>query len=95
MNSTVFTELSQFVRYAQKRFHLSWLAGSFGDSRLEPLVPSRAVWQSLMLGEVVKVPSHLQLEAETRLPQWQRWVGYGAPISHDTMGYAADRFDPQ
>jgi len=95
VNSQDFTELSQFVRYAQKRFHLSWLAGSFGDSRLEPLVPSRAVWQSLMLGEVVKVPSHLQLEAETRLPQWQRWVGYGAPISHDTMGYAAERFDPQ
>jgi hypothetical protein len=47
------------------------------------------------LGEVVHIPSLLQLQEETKLPQWQRWVGYHHPISHDTFGYASERLDPQ
>jgi hypothetical protein len=46
------------------------------------------------LGEVVQIPSLLQLQAETKLPQWQRWVGYAREISHDTFGYASERMDP-
>ena len=94
MNSADFSQLSQFVTYVQKRFHLSWLAGSFTDSRPQPEIPSRAVWLSLVLGEVVHVPSLLQLEQETNLPQWQRWVGYPGTISHDTFGYVSERLDP-
>ena len=90
-----FTQLSQFVTYAQKRFDLPWLAGSFADSRPQPEIPSRAVWLSLILGEVVHIPSFLQLEAETQLPQWQRWVGYKDPISHDTFAYVSERLDPE
>jgi hypothetical protein len=89
-----FQQLSQFVRYAQQRFDLSWLAGNFTDSRPQPEIPSRSVWLSLVLGEVVRVGSFFQLEAETRLPQWQRWVGYLDPISHDTFGYVSERMDP-
>ncbi len=37
----------------------------------------------------------LQLQEETKLPQWQRWVGYLAPISHDTFGYASNRMNPE
>src|ERR1700694_1943652 len=69
-----FTQLSQFVSYAQKRFDLHLLVGAFADSRPQPEIPSRAVWLSLVLGEVVRIPSFLQLEAETKLPQWQRWT---------------------
>ena len=94
MNNADFTQLSQFVAYAQKRFDLSWLAGAFTDSRPQPEIPSRAVWLSLVLGEVVHIPSFLQLEAETQLPQWQRWVGYKDKISHDTFGYVSERLDP-
>jgi hypothetical protein len=94
VNSADFTQLSQFVHYAQQRFDLSWLAGAFTDSRPQPDIPSRAVWLSLVLGEVVRVGSLLQLEAETRLPQWQRWVGYPGKISHDTFGYVSERLDP-
>ena len=46
-----------------------------------------------MLGEVTQVPSLLQLEQETQLPQWQRWVGYPGSISHDTFGYVSERLD--
>jgi hypothetical protein len=94
VNNGDFTQLSQFVTYAQKRFDLSWLAGTFADSRPQPEIPSRAVWLSLVLGEVVHIPSLLQLEAETQLPQWQRWVGYKDKISHDTFGYVSERLDP-
>lgn len=94
MNSAHFNQLSQFVTYAQKRFDLSLLAGCFADARPQPDIPSRAVGLSLVLGEVVRIPSLLQLEAETQLPQWQRWVGYRHPISHDTFGYASQRMDP-
>ena len=90
-----FHQLDQFVSYAQKRFKLPLLAGCFGDSRQDPDIPSRAVGLSLVLGEVVKIPSFLQLEEETKLPQWQRWVGYLDPISHDTFGYATQRMDPE
>ena len=94
MNSTDFNQLSQFVSYAQKRFDLPLLAGCFADARSRPNIPSRAVGLSLVLGEVVQIPSLLQLQAETKVPQWQRWVGYPQEISHDTFGYASERMDP-
>ncbi len=95
MTNTDFSQLSHFVCYAQKRFDLSLLAGCFADARPQPGIPSRAVGLSLVLGEVVHIPSLLQLQQETKLPQWQRWVGYPHSISHDTFGYASERLDPR
>jgi hypothetical protein len=94
VNSADFSQLSQFVAYARKRFDLHLLAGCFADARPQPDIPSRAVGLSLVLGEVVRIPSLLQLQAETNLPQWQRWVGCRAAISHDTFGYVSARMDP-
>ena len=94
MNNRDFTQLRQFQAYAQKQFDLSLLAGCFADARPQPSIPARAVGLSLLLGEVAHIPSLLQLQAETRLPQWQRWVGYRQPISHDTFGYASEHLDP-
>ena len=95
MPSADFSQLSQFVHYAQKRFDLSLLAGCFADRRPQPGIPSRAVGLSLVLGEVVHIPSLLQLQEETKVPQWQQWVGYRHPISHDTFGYVSERLDPE
>ena len=67
-----FKELDGFVAYSEKHFDLPLLAGCFTDGRVEPAVPGRAVGLSLLLGEVVKIGSFLQLEEETKLPQWQR-----------------------
>ncbi len=94
VNSPDFSQLSQFVHYAQKRFDLSLLAGQFTDARPRPEIPSRSVWLSLILGEVIHVPSLLQLQEETKVRQWQQWVGYRHPISHDTFGYVGERLDP-
>lgn len=95
MSNADFQQLCQFASYSEKHFQLPLLAGCFADSRVEPDVPCRAVGLSLLLGEVAQVPSFLQLEQETKLPQWQRCVGYLNPISHDTLGYAANRMDPE
>ena len=68
MNKSDFIQLRQFQSYAQKRFDLPLLAGCFADARSEPDIPSRAVGLSLVLGEVVHIPSFLQLQEETKLP---------------------------
>ncbi len=94
VNSADFSQLSQFVTYSRKCFHLHLLAGSFTDGRPQPEIPSRAVWLSLLLGEVVHIPGFLQLQEESKLVQWQRWVGYKGKISHDTFGYVSERLDP-
>jgi len=94
MNSRDFTQLSRFVSYARKRFDLHLLAGCFADSRPQPNIPARAVGLSLVLGEVVRIPSLLQLQAETKLPQWQQWMGYQDAIRHDTFGYVSERLEP-
>jgi hypothetical protein len=95
MNEADSNFLSQFGHYCQKRFQLSLLAAGLTDLRPQPEIPARSVVVSLVLGEVVHIPGFLQLQEETRLPRWQRWMGYGAPISHDTFGYVSERLDPE
>ena len=95
MSEVAFDDLDRFVAYAEKQFQLPLLAGCFASQRCDPKIPSRAVGLSLLLGEVAHVPSLAQLEEETKLPQWQRWVGYHKRISHDTFGYASNRMAPE
>lgn len=95
MTEPQFQDLERFVAYADKQFDLSLLAGCFTTARVDPKVPSRAVSLSLVLGEITHVPSLLQLEEETRSPQWQRLAGYPDRISHDTLGYASNRMSPE
>jgi len=95
MSDPQFEDLDRFVAYANKQFQLRLLAGCFAGDRVEPGVPDRAAGLSLLLGEVTHVPSLLQLEEETKLPQWQRWTGYHDAISHDTFGYASNRMHPE
>jgi len=75
-------------------FHLNFLAGAFADSRPCPEIPGRAVSLTLLLGEVAHIPSMLQLEKETALPQWQHWIGYKHSISDDSLDYVSERMDP-
>ncbi|MGH9447662.1 MAG: transposase [Terriglobia bacterium] len=95
MNNRDASLLSRFVHYGQKRFQLPLLAAGLTDRRVQPAIPAHPVVLSLILGEVVHIPSFLQLQEETREPAWQRWTGYHAPISHDTFGYVSERLDPE
>ena len=94
MNDADSCLLSRFVLYAQKRFQLPLLASGLTDGRSQPEIPILPIALSLILGEVVHIPSFLQLQEETRQPEWQRWMGYQGPISHDTFGYVSERLDP-
>jgi len=95
MTDALFKELDRIVAYAEKQFALKFLAGCFTEGRTDPAVPARAVGLSLLLGEVCHVPSLSPLEEATKLPQWQRWVGYPDRIRHDTFGYAGNRMNPE
>jgi hypothetical protein len=95
MTDAPFADLDRFVAYADAQFQLRLLAGCFATDRAQPDVPDRAAGLSLLLGEVIHVPSLNQLQQETKLPQWQRWVGYLNPISHDTFGFTANRMNPE
>jgi hypothetical protein len=95
MPDSQFQDLNGFLAYAEKHFALPLLAGCFTDGRIDPAVPARAVGLSLLLGEVAHIPSFLQLAEETKLPQWQHWVGHDKGISHDTFGYASNRMNPE
>lgn len=95
LSNTRFDDLPAFVRYTQKRFHLNLAVGAFSDSRPCPGIPGRAISLSLLLGEVAQIPSFLQLEKETELPQWQDWVGYPHRISDDELAYVSERMDPK
>jgi len=75
-------------------FRLNLLVGAFADDRLYPEIPGRAISLTLLLGEVTQIPSMLQLEKETELPQWQEWVGYHQRISDDALIYVSERMDP-
>jgi hypothetical protein len=86
--------LSGFAHYASQRFQLPLLAAGLTDGRSQPRIPLRPVALSLLLGEVAHISSFLQLQEETKLPEWQRWVGGRGPISHDTFGYVSERLDP-
>jgi hypothetical protein len=95
MTEVLFHDLDRFVTYAVKHFEFNLLVGCFAGNRDDPDVPDWAVGSSLVLGEVAHVPSLFQLEAETRLPQWQRWTRHSQAISHDTFGYASNRMNPE
>ena len=95
MNNADGLLLTQFVNYGLKRFDLGLLVSGVVCGRAQPEIPGRSVVLSLVLGEVAHVPSFLQLQAETQLPQWQRWVGYAGAISDDTFGYVSERLDPE
>lgn len=95
MNNAEGLLLTQFVGYGQKRFDLGRLVSGVVCGRTQPEIPGRSVVLSLVLGEVAHIPSFLQLQQETRLPQWQRWVGYKGAVSDDTFGYVSERLDPE
>jgi len=89
------TRLGQFIRYCQRVFDLSRHAAGTKDGRPYPEVAMFGIWFSLFLGAVLRVPSFLQLEAETARACWQRWMGWSSKISDDVFAYATERMDPE
>jgi hypothetical protein len=85
--------LAQFLAYANKVFHLNRLLRGVGDRRPYPVIPTRPVLVSLLLGVVLRVDSYLGLAQRTKRRRWQHLVHWPKPISHDTFEYVAERLD--
>lgn len=84
--------LGQFWHYVTKVFALPTRLRALRDERPQPVIPSRVLSASLLLGAVLRVPSFLQLQAETDRRGWQRLVGWPQPISDDAFGYVLERY---
>lgn len=84
--------LRQFWNYVAKVFDLPTHLRAIRDDRPEAVIPVRTLTLCLFLGAVLRVPSLLQLQAETKRKGWQRLIGWKRPISDDAFGYALERF---
>lgn len=82
--------LRQFWHAADKLFDLPRRLCAVRDRRTDPPISAGVLTTSLFLGAVLRVPSFLQLEAETRRPGWQRLIGRSKPISDDAFGYGLE-----
>ena len=65
------------------------------DHRLYPEIPTPAVTFSLFLGAVLRLPSRLQIQAETLRRGWQHLVGLRQSLSDDCLGYVLERYRPE
>lgn len=84
--------LGQFWHYAERVFGLPSRLRGVRDQRVEPQIPSRVLSATLFLAALLRVPSLLQLQAETGRKGWQRLVGWKDRISDDALGYALERY---
>jgi hypothetical protein len=63
-----------------------------GDGRTFPQIPARTLLWSLLLGKMLRVPSHLGVESLAALAR--RSLGVAAPFSDDTLSYFTTRLAP-
>lgn len=84
--------LRQFWHYAGKVFDLPRRLRGIRDGRPQAVIPTPVLSASLLLGAVLRVPSLLQLQAETARRGWRRLTGWSGPISDDAFGYVLERY---
>jgi hypothetical protein len=84
--------LRQFWHYVEKVFDLPRRLRGVRDGRPQPEIPTPVLSASLLLGAVLRVPSLLQLQAETARGGWQKLVGWNEPVSDDAFGYVLERY---
>jgi len=84
--------LRQFWHYARKVFDLPSRLRAVRDHRRDPDVPTWAVTGSLFLGALLRLPSFLQIQLESRRPGWKRLLGYPNEITDDRLDYVTERY---
>ena len=85
--------LKRFARYLEEGFGFLSSVQALRDGRCWALIPTAAVWLSVLGGFVVRQRSLNALEQELKLPRrWETWVGRIKP-SADTIAYTFQRFD--
>jgi len=77
--------LRRFLRYADKVYQLDRLVCRVSDGRSQPLIPTSAVFSSVVLMMLARLGSLNALEQQSGSAFWRRWMGGPLP-SADTIG---------
>ena len=78
--------------YIDKVFGFSDLVGALPEGRQFPQHSWKKVFDAVLLGAAMQIPSWLQVEAECREGALAKRIG---PISDDPIGYALERRSPE
>jgi len=86
-------ELAQFLTYVIKVFALNRVVRGVRDARPQPVIPTRPVLLSLLLGVVLRAGSYHDLAKQTKRRRWQHLIHWSQRISDDVFHYVSERFD--
>jgi hypothetical protein len=79
-------------KYVCQCLRLGWYLDDPGDGRTFPQIAARTLLWALLLGKMLRVPSHLGVECLAALTG--RSLGVAAPFGDDTLSYFTTRLDP-
>ncbi len=85
-------ELAQFLTYLIKVFAFNRVVRGVRDARPQPVIPTRPVLLSLLLGVVLRVGSYHDLAKQTKRRRWQHLIHWSERISDDVFHYVSERF---
>lgn len=85
-------ELALFLAYVRKVFALNCLVRGVRDARPQPVIPTRPLLLSLLLGVVLRVGSYHDLAKQTKRRRWQHLIHWAHRISDDAFHYVSERF---
>src|SRR5215469_1790752 len=81
-------ELPSFARYLNKVFDFRSAVATMSDSRIEPGIPTSAVFLAALHGFIFRSRSFQQLEAEISQPAFQNWIGAPRAFRDDVLRYS-------
>lgn len=85
-------ELAQFLAYAVKVFALNRVVRGVRDARPQPVIPTRPLFLSLLMGVVLRIGSYLDLSKQTKRRRFQHLIHWHQRISEDAFYYVSERF---
>jgi hypothetical protein len=85
-------ELAQFLTYVIRVFALNRVVRGVRDARPQPVIPTRPLLLSLLLGVVLRVGSYHHLAKQTKRRRFQHLIHWRHCISEDAFYYVSERF---
>jgi hypothetical protein len=84
-------KLVQFEKYAAKVFSVPKLLSDFTDSRVDPVIPTFDVINSLFHAALLRIPSTNALEGDLKEADFQKLIGY--PAQQNEKAFSAEVID--
>jgi len=84
-------ELAQFLTYVIKVFALNRVVCGVRDARPQPVIPTRPLLLSLLLGVILRVGSYHHLAKQTKRRRFQHLIHWPQRISEDAFYYVSER----